>query len=83
MSIFLIIREEIYSTIDADDCSCHSYYIIKFSSSSYTLKSYLSIYGQVIYSSEMVCEGTFFFPININYHFYVLPKKYMMDKLVS
>ena len=41
--------------IDADDYSCHGYYIIKFSSSPYTLQEDLSIDGQVISSGEMLC----------------------------
>ena len=61
-----------YVAIDNDDSSCNGYYIIKFSSYKYTLKTYLSIYEEVIYSGEIVCEGTYFFPININNHYYVL-----------
>ena len=60
-----------YGDIDADDYSCHGYYIIKFSSYPYTLKSNLIIYGQVIYSNGMIREGNYCFPININYHYYV------------
>ena len=62
----LIIMEGNYGAIDADDSSCNGYYIIKISSSPYTLQSDLIIDGQVISSGEMVCEGTYFFPININ-----------------
>ena len=56
MNMSLIIMEGNYNAIDADG-SCHGYYIIKFSSYPYTLQVYLSIYGQVIYSCEMLCEG--------------------------
>ena len=63
--------EEKYGAIDTDDSSCHGYYIIKFYSSPYTLQSDLSIDGQVISSGEMICEGTYFSPININSHYYV------------
>ena len=63
-----------YGDIDADDYTCHGYYIIKFSLYTYTLQEDLSIYGQVVYSGDMVCKGTYFFPININYHYYVLQK---------
>ena len=31
----------------------------------------LNIDGQVIYFCEMVCEGTYFPPITINYHYLV------------
>ena len=31
----------------------------------------MSIDGQVVSSGEMVCEGTYLFPININSHYYV------------
>ena len=65
----LIIMEVKYGAIDTDDSSCHYYYIIKFSSYQYTLQSDLSIDGKFIYSGEMVCEGTYFFPININLHY--------------
>ena len=57
--------------IDADDFTCNGYYVIICFPSTYTLKGHLGIYGQVISSGEMVCEGTYFFPTNINYHYYV------------
>ena len=57
----LINTERNYGAIDADEYTCHGYYIIKFSSYTYTLQYDLSIDGQVIYSGEMVCEGTYFF----------------------
>ena len=60
MNIYLIITERKYGTIDADDYSCHGYYIIKFASSPYTLQLDWGIYVQVISSGEMVCEGTYF-----------------------
>ena len=69
--MYLIIIEGHYGAIDADDYSWHVYYIIKISSSTYTLQSDLIIDGQVISSSEKLCEGTSFFPININSHYYV------------
>ena len=63
--------EVINDAIDYDDSTCHGYYIIKFYSYSYILQSNLSIYGQVISSSEMVWEGTEYFSININSCYYV------------
>ena len=66
MNIYLIIVEGKYVAIDADDSTCHGYYIIRFSSSPYTLQSDLIINGQVISSGEMVCKGNYFCPININ-----------------
>ena len=45
----------IYGAIDDDYYICHSYYIIIFSSYPYILRADLSIDGQVISSSEMVC----------------------------
>ena len=60
-----------HGSIDADDSTCHGYYIIKFYSYSYILQSNLSIYGQVISSGEMVCEGTKYFSINISSRYYV------------
>ena len=71
----LISMKEKYGAIDTDDYSCHGYYIINFSSSTYTLQGDLSIYGQVISSSKILCEGTHFFPINMNPHYYFLQKK--------
>ena len=47
--------------IDVDDYKYHSYYIITFYFSPYTLQEELSIDGKVISSSEIVCEGTSFF----------------------
>ena len=59
--MYLIIIEGNYGDIDSNYSTCHGYYIIIFSPSSYTLKSDLSIDGQVISSGEMVFEGTYFF----------------------
>ena len=72
-----------YGAIDADDSSCHGYYIIKFYSPPYTLQADLRIDGQDISSGEMLCEGTYFFPININYHYYVLQKTKSINTIVS
>ena len=72
MNMYLIIREGKYGAIDTDNSSCHGYYIIKFYSLPYNLQPDLSIDGQVISSSEIVCEGNYFFPISINYHYYFL-----------
>ena len=74
MNMSLVIIEVKYGAIDADCSWFHGYYIIKCSSSLYTLQAYLSIDGQIIYSGEIVCEGTYFFPIDINSHCYVLQK---------
>ena len=74
MNVSLIILEGKYGDIDADHSSWRSYYIIKLSSYPYTLQSELSINDHFIYSREMVCEGNYFFPININSNHYVLQK---------
>ena len=50
MNMYLISMEGKYGAIDADDSLCHGYYIIKFSSSAYTLQSDLIIDGQLISS---------------------------------
>ena len=60
MNMILIIIKRKYSTIDNEDYSCHGYYIIKFSSSPYTLQADLIIYGQVIsygkyFVKELIC----------------------------
>ena len=75
MNMSLIITEGKYGAIDTDDSLCHGYYIINFSSSPYTLQADLSIYGQVISLGEILFEGSSFFPININSHYYILQKK--------
>ena len=49
MKMALLIMKGNYGAIDADDCICHNYYIIKLSSSPYTLQAELIIYGQVIF----------------------------------
>ena len=74
MKMSLIFMELNYDEIDTDNYLCRGYYIIKFSSSPYTLQGDLSIDGQVISYGEIVCEGTYFFPININSRCYVLQK---------
>ena len=74
MNMSLIIMEGNHGAIDANDSTRHGYYIIKISSSTYTLQEDLSIDGQFISSVEMLCEGTYFFPINTNYCYYVLQK---------
>ena len=74
MNMSLITMEGDYGDIDADYSSFNGYHIIKISSSPYTLKAYLVIDGQVISSSEMVCEGAYYFPIDINSHYYVVQK---------
>ena len=72
-----------YGAIYSDDSTFHGYYIIKFSLSPYTLQSDLSIYGRVISHGEMVCEGTYFFPINTNSHYYILQYTKCIDTIVS
>ena len=75
MNIYLVVMVRKYGAIDADDSSCHGYYIIKFSSSPYTVQADLSIVVQVISYVEMVCEEPYLFPININLHYYVIQKQ--------
>ena len=83
MNTSLIITRGNYGAIDSDDYSCHGYYIIIFSSSTYTLQSEFNIYGQVISSGEMVCERTYYFPIDISYHYYVSPKMNQITRLYT
>ena len=70
ISMSLIITEGKYCDIYADGSSYHGYYIIKFSSSPYTLQIDLSIDGQYISSGEILFEGTHLFSFNINSHYY-------------
>ena len=74
MNMSLISMEGKYGAIDTDDYSFHGYYIIKFSSSPYTIQADLSIDAKFLSSSEMLCKGTYFFPININSNYYVLQR---------
>ena len=83
MNMSLITMGGKYGAIDTDDSSCHGYYIIKFFSYPYTLQADLIIDGKVISSDEMVCEGTNFFTININYHYYVLQRTKSTVTIVS
>ena len=50
MNMFLIIMEANNESIDADDYTCHGYYIIILSSYSYTLQEDLGIDIQFISS---------------------------------
>ena len=81
MKISLVIIEGSYCAIDADDSTYHGYYIIRFSLYPYNLQADLNIDGQVIYSDEMVCEGTYYFPVNINSCYYVSTKKSKLTRL--
>ena len=83
MNMSLIIIEGNYGSINYDDSTCHGYYIIKFSSLVYTLQSDFNIYGQVIYSGEMVYEVTHYFPININPRYHVSPNNNSSNTTVS
>ena len=74
MNVSLIILEVKYDAIDTADSSCHGYYIIKFSLSTYILQSDLIVDGQGISYGERLCEQTYFFPIDLNSRYYVLQK---------
>ena len=74
MNVSLIIIEGNCGGIDADYYTFRGYYIIRFSSSTYTLWADFIIDGQVIYSGEILYEGIYFIPIDINSHYYVLQK---------
>ena len=74
MNMYLILMEVKDGAVYTDDYSCHGYHIIKFSSSLYTLQEDLCTDGQVVFFSEIVCEGSCFFPVNINSHYYFLQK---------
>ena len=79
----LIIMEGKHVAIDNDDSSFNGYYIIKFSSYPYILKVDFSIDGQVISSGEMVCEVTYFFPINNHYNYYDLQRTKSINTIFS
>ena len=74
MNISMIIMEEKNGAIDTGNSSCCTYYIIRISSSPYTLQSYLIIDGQFISFVEIVYEGNYLFPVNIDSHYYILQK---------
>ena len=50
MNVSFIITKGNYGAIDAENSSCHGYYIIRIFSSLYTLQLDLNINGQVISS---------------------------------
>ena len=83
MNMYLIINEGNHGSIDADDSEYHGYCITRFSSSPYTLQAELDIDVQVIYSSGMLCEQNYSFPININSHYYVSPTNKPNNTIVS
>ena len=83
MNMYLVNMEGKYVAIYADDSICHGCYIINYSSSPYTLQEDLTIYGKVISSCEMVREGNYFFPININSHYYVLQRTKSINIIFS
>ena len=60
MNMYLIFIEGKYFSIDATYTSCQGYYIIIFSSSTYTLQEDLNIYGQLMSSDKIVSEGIYF-----------------------
>ena len=60
MNMSLIITEGNYGDIYSDYSTCHGNYIIKFSSSPYTLQTSLIIDGQVISFGEILCEEAYF-----------------------
>ena len=83
MNTSLIVIEVNYGAIDADYSTCHGCYIIIFSLYPYTLQSDLIIDGQVIYYAEILCEGTYYFPINIKSHYCVSPNNKSNNTIVS
>ena len=72
-----------YGAIDTDNPSCRGHYIIKFSSSPYNFQAELTIDGQVIFSGKMLCEGTYFFPINNINQYYDLHITKSINKIIS
>ena len=60
MNVSLTNMEGNCGAINADDYTWHGCYIIIFYSYIYSFQANLSIDGQVIFSVEMVCEGTHF-----------------------
>ena len=72
MNVYLIIIEGKCCDVDTGDSSWHGYYIIKFSSSPYSLQEDSSIDGKIISFGEMVCEGTYLFLTNVSSNYYVL-----------
>ena len=83
MNTYLIIIEGNYDAINSNDYICHGYYIIILSSSPYNLQTDLNIDVQVISSGQMVYEGTSYFPIDTNYHYYASPKSKSNNTIVS
>ena len=59
MNMSLIIMEVNFDAVDYDDFTCHGYYIIKFSSSKYTLQADMSIGNQFSSYYKMLGEGKY------------------------
>ena len=53
--LLVILKGDFYGVYDVDT-SFHSYYIVEFTSTPYTFKEYLNIYGHVIKYGGNVCE---------------------------
>ena len=83
MNMYLVVTKRNYGAIDYGNYSCHDYHIIKISSPPYTFQSDLNIDVKVVSSSEMVCEGTYYFPIIINYHYYASPENKPNNTIAS
>ena len=74
MNISLIIMSGKYGAIDTDYFSCYGYYIIKFSSLSYTLQADLIIDGQLFDQAEFYVKGIISFQSILIFHNYVSQK---------
>ena len=74
MNVSMIISKVNYDAIDADNTSCQSYYIIRFSSYPYRIQEDLNINEQVVYCGEIVCERTYLFSITISSRYYIYLK---------
>ena len=55
-NILLVISKDDFDDVYDVDTSFHSYYIVEFTSTPYTFKEYLNIYGHVIKYGGNVCE---------------------------
>ena len=66
----LVIFEQKFGAIDAEDSSCHGCFVTNFSFTDYTIQEDLNIDRLLIYSVEIFCEGTHFCPTNVKSHYY-------------
>ena len=65
-----LFQSGMYGAINADDTTTNIFYIIPFISEAYTLQNNTIIYGQVIYSGELVVKVQYICSMQENANWY-------------